>query len=494
MYLARLILSGLFVTTVSFAQGQSRAAAVRELRTDLDNLLSAPEWRSALLGVCVASTDNAEHLYRHNDEMFFTPASTNKLFTTAVALATLGPEYRFRTTLYLDGRIQENGEFAGNIIVRGSGDPTWSTTFGRDPLVLFDQWVGVLDSLGIRSVKGNIIGDDDVFDDVDYATGWAWDDLVWSYGAQVNGLGVADNSVRALIIPPLKPGGESQIRLVPETDYVRVMNGLRVVDSTGVTEVKALRDGPTNIVDIVGTIVARPRRDTINLHLAVENPTLYFASLFRDALVRHGIRFRGALIDVDDWNDPLPYDSSMRVAETVSPPLSDIVAVINHVSHNLGADILCKTIGREVSGDGSFEKGADVIRTFVQRNGIGGQDLAIVDGSGLSRLDLCTPQHLVNLLNVASHTPWAAAYKASLAAPGEPGTLQRRMVGTRAERSVRAKTGGMNNVSTLAGYVTTRDGETLSFAMMADNTVLPTAMVHNLQDLICMRLASFSRK
>lgn len=467
---------------------------LKELRDDLDAMIGAPEWTGANVGVAVTSLESGEPLYQRRDNAYFVPASMQKLYTTSAALALLGPDYRFTSTLHLDGSIGPNGEFTGNIIIRGGADPSWSRAFGRDPLLLLEQWADALDSLGIRAIKGNIIGDDDVVDDVDYAPGWAWDDFAYAYAPQVGGLNIGDNAVDVVVTAPSRLDDIPTVRVLPETDYVRVVNAIRVVDSTGVTDITPLRDFRSNVVDLVGSIAVLSRSDTVRLRVSVDNPTLHFLHLFRGAVQRKGIRVRGALIDVDDWIDPIPYERLPAIASISSPPLSEIVSVINHTSHNLGAEVVLKMLGKERGQEGSFTKGVDVVRMWLQQEGITGSDITFVDGSGLSRLNLSTPHQVVALLGRMHRSSLAATFRASLGAPGEPGTLRRRMVGTRAETSVRAKTGGMNNISTLAGYATTRDGEPLAFAIMIGNSVVPPAMAQNLQDLICMRLASFSRR
>jgi len=471
----------------------ARPNALRELRADLESLVSAPDWNGAHVGVAVVSLESGEILYHKDADKYFIPASVQKLFTTATALQTLGTEYRYTTSLFLDGAIQSNGEYNGNIIVRGSGDPSISSAYGVDPIALMDRWANVLDSLGIRSIKGSIIGDDDAFDDREYAAGWSWDDLVFGYASQVSGLNFADNAVRLRVISPLSTADVPQIRLMPETDYVRIVNGLRVVDSTGSTSIQPQRDFRSNVIDVTGTIIAATR-DTVSVLVSVDNPTLFALNVLRGAIQRRGIRFRGAVLDVDDWNDTVSYERCTAVAKHVSAPLSEIVNVINRYSNNLGAEALLKTIGMYTSGEGSFDRGIESVKKQLLAYGIGLQEMMIADGSGLSRLNLCTPQQITTLLGSVFRSPVAGAFRASLAEPGERGTLQRRMTDTRAEHSVHAKTGTMNGVSALAGYVNTRDGEPMAFAILINNFTVPLALAQNLQDLVCMRIASFSRK
>lgn len=464
--------------------------ALRQLRDDVDAMISVSEWKHSSIGISIVSTDEKRVLYEHDADKSFVPASVQKLFTTAAALETLGADFRFTTTLYLDGIVQPNGEFEGNIIIKGSGDPTWSSLYSSAPSSELETLVDIIDSLGIRSIRGTIIGDDDVFDNVDYGPGWGWDDLGYSYAAPVGALNVFDNSVHITVEPPESVYDVASIKIAPQTDYVRVINALRTVDSTGDTDVQPYRELRTNIIDLSGTIECKPYGFTSDLDIAVENPTMFFLAACKDALVRRGIRVKGSMVDIDDWNGVINYEKIENISILKSTPLREIITVINHESHNLGAEVLLKTLGARVMGEGSFVKGAEVVLQWLQMQGILTSGQSIADGSGLSRLNLCTPNQLTSLLTTMSDRMYTNDFKRSLAAPGEFGTMKKRLLDTKASRSIRAKTGSMNNVSTFSGYITTRSGEQCAFAIMLNGVVNPQSMARNLQDLICMRLSS----
>ncbi|MBI2793450.1 MAG: D-alanyl-D-alanine carboxypeptidase/D-alanyl-D-alanine-endopeptidase [Ignavibacteria bacterium] len=464
--------------------------ALKQLREDVDAMISVPDWKQTSIGISIVTTDERRVLYEHDADKSFVPASVQKLFTTAAALETLGADFQFITTLYLDGVIQPNGEFEGNIIIRGSGDPSWSSLYSSSTSSEVETLVDIIDSLGIRSIRGTIIGDDDVFDNVDYGPGWGWDDLTYSYAAPVGGLNISDNSVHVTVEPPESVYDDASIKITPQTDYVRVINALRAVDSTGDTDVQPYRELRTNIIDLSGTIECKPYGSATELDIAVDNPTLFFLSACKDALVRRGIRVKGSMVDVDDWNGLINYDNIEKFSILKSKPLREIVTVINHESHNLGAEILLKTLGAHALGEGSFVKGAEAVLQWLQKQGILTAGQTIVDGSGLSRLNLCTPNQLTSLLATMSDRMYTNDFKHSLAAPGEFGTMKKRLLDTKASRSIRAKTGSMNNVSTFSGYINTRSGEQCAFAIMLNGVVNPQSMARNLQDLICMRLSS----
>ena len=133
---------------------------LKELRSDIDALLDNPDFSTGFIGICIQSIETGEYFYRLNDTKNFIPASTLKLLTTSASIDYLGKDFKFTTKLYLDGEIKENGEFTGNIIIRGGGDPTLSKYFHPNPISILDKWAIILDSLGINSIKGNIIADD----------------------------------------------------------------------------------------------------------------------------------------------------------------------------------------------------------------------------------------------------------------------------------------------------------------------------------------------
>ncbi len=209
---------------------------------------------------------------------------------------------------------------------------------------------------------------------------------------------------------------------------------------------------------------------------------------------KKNIKFRGALLDIDDWNQDIKYYELNSLKDYESPNLSEIIKVINKRSHNLGAEILVKTLGKEVYGLGTTAKGLEVINNYMNKIGIQTDKCSIADGSGLSRLNMISPIGLNILLNDMNKNKYKDTFRKSLSTPNEDGTLKRRFINTLAEKNIFAKTGSMNNVNSLAGYVLTRDREVLSFVMMFNNFTVPQNVIRNIQDLIAMRLASFSRR
>ena len=251
------------------------------LSKDIKELLESKELDNAHIGISIYSLDNNSNVYTLNAKRNFVPASTVKLLTTSAALHFLGKNFVYNSKLYLDGNIEENGEFRGNLIFRGFGDPTLSLEFYKSESVIFDYWVSILDSLGIKSIKGNIIGDDNYFDDNYYPSGWAWDDMKYSYSAQIGSLSVFNNAVTAKITSADKRNEITNIELVPNTDFIRIVNNVRTGSESGVNEVSFERDAVTNFFEFFGSIPFDPlKKDTVSEEIAIDNPTLFFLNNF----------------------------------------------------------------------------------------------------------------------------------------------------------------------------------------------------------------------
>jgi PBP4 family serine-type D-alanyl-D-alanine carboxypeptidase len=469
-----------------------RPSPLRELQTDLEEIINLPELSNASVGIAIQNIESGEYFFRKNESRSLLPASTQKILTTAAGLELLGRDFRYTTRIYTSGIVQPSGEFTGNLIIRAAGDPTMSPFFYPDPMELLDHIAQALDSLGIRSIRGNLIIDHSYFDNQIYGPGWAIDDIPYPYSAQVSAIAFYDNKVDITVLPGEKPGDPGKIGLQPENDYVRIINMVITGNADEPSIVFAERDNRSNIIEVRGRI--GQNQQSTKLSIAIDNPPRFFLHLLRNQLEKQGLRIRGALIDSEDLNEPLSYSGLKQIYAFSSPPLSEIIAVINKFSHNLCAEMLLKTIGKESSGTGSFPKGTEQVKRFAASLGLAPDNLIAVDGSGLSRLNLITPQQQVTLLSRLFRSRNREDIIASLSMPGAQGTLRNRLTRSRAEKSVYAKTGSMNNVSCLCGYIFTRDSEALSFSIMVNGFTVPESIVYNMQDLICMRLASFSRK
>lgn len=442
----------------------ARATQSPALEQQFQSLITQANAENGFWGIHVQDVATGDVLVDVNGRKPMMPASNQKILSAAAALEVLGPSYRYRTILYLDGRIR-GSRFEGDIIIRGSGDPTFGSAEvgGPDPL---RQWARRLAELGITEIRGRIIGDDDVFDDEPYAEGWDIDYVTNQPGRMIGvstgGLSYSDNLV-AIRIRSGRPGGEPQVVLSP-SDYLRIDNRLTTSSRTRGIDVNPLRIVGEETVRLSGSV---PRSYEGTIFMPVTNPTLFTLHSFARYLEGAGIDLEAELIDVDDLARPLSYDDAEPLLVYFSPPMSEILRVVNKISHNFYAEQVFRTVAYGGSGSGGERR----IKELIARAGSSGDLVSARDGSGLSRKDLVTPEALSRLLIYAYGRPFRPAFIDSLPEGGEPRTtLRYRLRGT----PVRAKTGSIEFVRALSGYVTTADGRLLSFSIMANHYTVPS--------------------
>ncbi len=461
------------------------------LHAELEYIFNDPEFDTAHWGVAIQSLDNGQYLYLRNEHKGFIPASNMKMFTCAAALAKLTPDFRYTTYLYGGGTVDE-GVLDGDLIVRGSGDPSITGRFhDGNILAVFEMLADSLKERGIYRIAGDIIGDDNFFGDEIMGAGWSWDYQSDYYAAQISALSLNDNCMDIIFTPGDSLGALARYRLEPETDYVQIVNKVTTVAPERARGIYFNRQRGTNNVEITGTLSreVEEKRDWFS----VENPTLFAAHVFAETLRAHGITVDGAARDIDSL-DEYRYDGSEDavLARYQSPPLHEIVNAVLKVSQNLYAEMVMRTLGATFDERGTAGSSAQVMRDFFAEIGIS-TDLGIADGSGLSRLDMVTPRQVITLLRAMWRHRARDYFYDALPIAGVDGTIGSRMRGTAAAGNVRAKTGFISRARALSGYVTTKDGEHLVFSMIVNNYTVPTSMANNIQDLVCERLANFSR-
>ncbi len=457
----------------------------------MDDIFNDPNFSGANWGVVIKSLETGEYLYKRNEDKLFMPASTMKVLTTISGLEILGKDYKFKTNVYLNGTL-DGSILQGDIIVQGFGDPTISDRFyDGDLFYVFNQWADSLSKLGIDEINGNLIGDDNAFDDNGLGPGWAWDNESYWYSAPTGALSFSDNCV-AVIVRPSQKGLPAMVSTLPETKYVTVINKVNTVEPNIESEVDVYRERGTNIITVFGRVSENSEEKRV--YSTVNNPTQYMMVVLKEVLQQKGIKVNGYAADIDEELLNPDYNGMVKLLTYYSPNLSEIIKVINKNSQNFYAEQLLKTIGYEKEGFGSIENGVNEIKSFFRKIGINPEMLIMVDGSGLSRLNLVTPRQMVDLLTYIFKNEDFQIFYESLPVAGVDGTLGRRMRKTKAENNVRGKTGYISGVRSLCGYVNTADNEPLTFSIFVNNYIVPAALADNLQDLVCLRLANFTRK
>jgi serine-type D-Ala-D-Ala carboxypeptidase/endopeptidase (penicillin-binding protein 4) len=464
--------------------------AEHELASDLARVFGAPVMSQGLWGVEVRSVDSGKVLFEHNARTLVMPASNMKILTLATAAETLGWDYCFTTTLETAAVI-ENGVLMGDLIVRGTGDPTINARNNRAGTVL-DGWAGALKAAGITRIDGSIVGDDNAFDDEGLGAGWSWDYLQYDYAAPIGALEFNENVAQLTVRSGAAIGDPVLIDLAPGSG-LQVVNHAYTGEPKSATTIDFVRRADRPVLTVTGSLPVDAPSAT--RQVAVVNPTIYFAQSLKDGLVARGIDVTGEAADADDRLD-LPAPDARRVlARTDSPPLREIATVLMKVSQNLYAETLLKAIGAAAGGLGTTEGGRIATRALLSSWGIPPSTYVQYDGSGLSRYDYVTADLIVTILERMYADPrHKDAFVATLPIAGKDGTIASRMKKTRAEGNAAAKTGSIANVRSLSGYVRTRDGETLAFSMLANSFTIPAATVNWIADLAVETLANFTRR
>ncbi len=431
-------------------------ASALELVSDLHQLMMS-RVRNGTWGVVVVSLTRNDTLYAVNPDEPLQPASNMKLFTTALALDQFGAQHQFSTDVLRDGSLGADGTLRGNLIIRGDGDPALSKRFITGAGGAMDALAQLVSNAGVKRVTGTLIADASAFDTQRIPEGWQTRYLQSGYAARISALSLNEN----LVIIRVKPvGGKSGavVTFDPATT-LPVASTVRVVPGRG-ARISA-HTTAAGVIQVSGTIGLRAGERSYQL--VVEDPTAYCAGAFRRALQARGISIDGTT------SFAATPPAAVKITGLQSPPIGQMLDVMNGESINHYAELLFRDAGRHASPTsvGSVETANGLLQSFMTTK-VGAAPGAVfaADGSGLSVLDKITPRALVQLLSYANRAPWKDAFHTSLPIAGQSELLRHRMRATPAQGNLHAKTGTTNSVISLGGYVTAKNGEMLAFAFI----------------------------
>lgn len=463
---------------------------VTQLQRDIDSLLAQPALERGYWGVLVKSLKTGDALYARNPDKLMMPASNMKIVTLAAAAVRLGWDFTYETKIRGAGTI-DAGTLHGDLLVVGSGDPSFGTADGVAQNV-FDSWAERLKAQGVRTILGRIVGDDNTFDDQELGFGWSWDDLYDDYAAGVSALQFNENAARVTISPGAAVGDPAQVSVSPSSSGLTIANLLKTSAADVPSSIDARRLPGSSRLTLRGSVPIGVA-PVVRL-VSVDNPTLFLVFALRDALIARGIDVRGPAVDIDDITDPPARDGGVELATYRSPPLSVLAIRMMKISQNLYAETFLKTLGA-AAGTPTAVSGRTVVQSVLQEWGVQPGAMIQRDGSGLSRYDYVTPSALVTtLMHVGRDESLRGPFEASLPIAGQDGTLANRMKGTPAEGNARAKSGSMSNVRGVSGYVTDAAGERLAFSILANNFEAAPETINRTIDAIVVRLATFRQR
>jgi len=471
-------------------------ADVERFRQRADAALSAAGPDKGAWGVLITDAATGEVLYARNADGYFMPASNAKLFTTAFALSTLGTDYRVLTTVASSGEIDVKGVLGGDLVLIGRGDSNLSNRkfpYGKKeeregpPEKVLADFASAVAARGVKEVTGDVIADDSMFDHEKFPSGWLVDDILWSYGAAVSAIAVNDNIFTLDLRPGVNVGDLARYDDGLAGDFYTVENSV-VTAARGSEEKLALaRDPGSHVLHLSGTMpLDAPVR---HLNIGVEEPAEFAASLLARLLEARGVKIDGharARHTADAANSSAAPQTVL--AEHTSVALYDEIRLTNKNSENLHAELLLLLAAHEKSGARNYEDAMKDASDFFRAAGIADGDVALSDGSGLSRKDLVTPRAVVQLLRYAAAQPWGDLYRSTLPIAGEDGTLSDRMKNTPAAARIFAKTGTIGHGNTLSGYATTVHGERVLFSILGNNNNLHAQDANKTIDAICVAM------
>lgn len=450
----------------------------------LTAILSDERLDGTVTGVSVRNAGTGEELFQQFGDIRLHPASNMKLLTSAAALEKLGEDYQFTTEIWTDGTVRGK-VLQGNVYMRGKGDPTLM----KEDL---DSFAKKLKEQGIHKIKGNLIGDDTWYDDVRLSMDLNWNDEPFYTGAQVSALTISPNddydsgTVIVEVSPSNKVGKDAQVKLTPETDYVEIINKTEMVPADKAKDISIEREHGTNNIVIEGTM---PLEGTNSKSwVAVWEPTGYALDIFKKSLQENGVKFIG---NSKVKTGKVPKDTTLLTSKK-SMPLKDLLIPFIKLSNNGHGETLTKEMGQVVKGEGTWADGLEVIEETLADLGANTDTILLRDGSGMSHKTVIPASELSKILVAVQDKSWYPAFEKALPVAGEPdrlvgGTLRYRMTDDATKGNVKAKTGSLTGVSSLSGYVTSKDGVKLTFSIMINNYL--ESPVTTIEDAIATALA-----
>ena len=507
------------------ASAKKKPAAKRpdvvRFRARVDAALSEAHAQKALWGVLVADRDSGETLYELNADRFFTPASNAKIFTSTLALATLGSDFHFHTTLETSGQLGSDGRLDGDLVLVGRGDPDLSNRKfpyagkvereGPTEAALAEMVQSAV-AKGLKEVNGDIVADDSYFPYDPYPAGWSVGDLYFTFGAPVSALAFNDNSFSIVVSPAQREGDAAMLVVEPTAALDGFGHEVGTGPSSGKPDFSVVRQPGEAFILLRGSIPVG--HAPIKLDFAMSDPGEIAALTLRQTLENAGVHVTGR-VRVRHAAPPLPFDATtlaapsktevplnpggvsndlakivntLVLAEYISPTLLESIRVTNKVSQNLHAELFLRTVAREKAGVGSTDAGIWVEQNFLKTAAIADGDVVLSDGSGLSRDDLVTPRAIVQLLQYVSQQPWGADYISTFPIAGVDGTLENRLKDTAASGRILAKTGSLEHVRAMSGYATTLRGEHLVFTIFGNNNASHGRDATSAMDAVCVAM------
>ena len=407
-------------------------------------------------------------------------ASNSKLYVSAAILDILGPGFQFETVLYGDGELRDS-IWVGDMHFAGSGDPSIDGEHYNDnPLFVFDRFVTQLAGAGIREIRGDIYGNESLFDDIRYPRGWEWDDLSYYYAPEISALSFNRNCVDLTVRAQGRPGERPEISWFPfDTDYVNFVNEQYITPANVRFNESYARILGTNTILLRSTL---PVGMIETESLSIAEPANFFVHTFAKHLSERGKTWQGEIsVDAKSRN----WDEYQPLASHISEPLYVLLRRLNAESDNFYTEMLVKALAAySLDITGTTESGLKLIEEWLVNKGIAEEMINFRDASGMASANLSTPYAITQFLHLMNQHHYSVYYASGFAQPGQAGTLSNRMLQSVFKEKLKAKTGFISGVRTLSGYIETEAGNSYSFSILTNNFTSRVRTVDIVQERI----------
>lgn len=454
----------------------------QSLSTQLNKITEEQFFDTSTIAISVYDLTARKSLYKKNDKLLLHPASNMKILTSSTALLFLSPNYEFKTSLYYSREIRDSILY-GDIFIEGGFDPDFTD---KD----LDTFITIIKSQGIKKINGNIFADISNKDSLYWGNGWMWDDDPSTDAPYLSSLNINDNAITVVIETSKNFSTQIQnpiIRLEPNTNFVKIKNLIEITNSEN-TDIEITRDflNHSNEIIIKGNFNFNSNSKLIRERLNVTNPHLYFLTLFKEKIIDNNIYVQGII-------DTLTTPQDAHLLFTFGRKYSDVIKNLNKESDNLSAEMILYALSHSFfDKSASAENGIKMIDSLISLCKLNPKNYRIVDGSGVSHYNLVSAELIIEVLKYFYYKN-PILYKIlydSFPNAGVDGTLERRMRETSAFNNVHAKTGTLSGVSSLSGYLTTKNNHHFAFSILIQNQI-KNSRATEYQNKICEILSDY---
>jgi D-alanyl-D-alanine carboxypeptidase/D-alanyl-D-alanine-endopeptidase (penicillin-binding protein 4) len=494
-------------TSPSIPQPAKPLPTLESLQSQIRQRMSVPNVTHGRVGIRIMSLNSGKVVLDHDGDKYFIPASNMKNFTVAAALEKLGPDFKFVTSVYAAAKPGADGTIKGDLHIYGRGDVTMSTLFAtrpaNDPEIYYerlDRLADTIVSAGVRRIEGGLVADEGYFTGSAVPLTWELEDIQWDDGAEVSAFPINNNSVDLVVRGGRRAGEPCDVTILPRNSLYQLANLCSTSGSSRSISVKKSLE--KNFVAVSGTM---PAGQSWTGYITFTHPADLFIAMLRERLEKKGVTVTGGVRTIVTNRNAAPTTTPpfsvvpVEIARLESPPFRDIAAKTMKPSQNMFTETILWTLGEEIGrkagrkGD-SADLGLDVVENFLRSTGITSDGVVQFDGSGMSRRDLVTPNAIVALYTyMAKQSRNAQAWRDSLTVGGVDGTLRNRFKGTLAAGNIRGKTGTLDQVSALSGYVTTAGGEPVVVSIIVNGVPSQPDRTSLIDDIV-VAVAAFKGK